>query len=267
MKQKIPIPSSQPTWSAHQKENHKKIQEYTLMDDIFMSQVLSHPDACQHVLRIILQEPRLIVHDVIIQKTMPQLYGKSPRLDVTVETPDGRIINVEVQQQQEKHYGRRLRFYTGTMVTHLLQRGIDYDELPDQIMIYIGDTDIWKHGRTIYEFQMTEIHVAFQIGDGLREIFVNTAVNDGSAIAELMHYFTTADPYDMTQGALSKQVNYYKVEQEGVRFMRSLSQQIYTDGRTEGFAKTVLTYMQKTNCDLKTALNFFEIQDTDRLDL
>ena len=24
-------------------------------------------------------------------------------------------------------------------------------------MIYIGDTDIWKHGRTIYEFQMTEI--------------------------------------------------------------------------------------------------------------
>jgi len=65
----------------------------------------------------------------------------------------------------------------------------------------------------------------------------NTAVHDGSAIAELMQYFTTADPYDMSHGALSKQVNFYKVEQEGVRFMKSLSQQIYEEGRVEGQAQ------------------------------
>lgn len=161
MTQKIPTEQLQSTWSEGQKKRHKEVQEYTLMDDIFMSKVLSDPAACQHVLRIILQEPQLIVREVIAQKTMPQLYGKSARLDVTAEMPDGRIINVEVQQQPEKNYGRRLRFYSGTLVSHLVQRGIDYEELPDQVMIYIGDTDIWKRGRTIYEFQMTEIHVAF----------------------------------------------------------------------------------------------------------
>ncbi len=264
MKQKKPTPLPKPTWSAQQKEEYEKIREFTLMDDIFMSQVLSHPDACQHVLRIILQEPGLIVHDVTTQKTIPQLYGKSSRLDVTAETPDRRIINVEVQQQPEKYCGKRLRFYTGTMVTHLLQRGIDYDELPDQIMIYIGDTDIWGHGRTIYEFQMTEIHVAFQIGDGLREIFVNTAVNDGSAIAQLMQYFTTADPNDMTQGALSKQVNFYKVKQEGLRFMRSLSQQIYDEGHTNCMTELILKYMKNHNCTLDAALNALDIDPKDR---
>lgn len=110
MKQKIPKASTYLTWAEQKKKQHKSVQEYTLMDDIFMSTVLSDPLACQHVLRIILQEPALIVREVTVQKTMPQLYGKSPRLDVTAEMPDGRIINIEVQQQPEVHYGRRLGF-------------------------------------------------------------------------------------------------------------------------------------------------------------
>ena len=272
MKQKIPKASTYLTWAEQKKKQHKSVQEYTLMDDIFMSTVLSDPLACQHVLRIILQEPALIVREVTVQKTMPQLYGKSPRLDVTAEMPDGRIINIEVQQQPEVHYGRRLRFYTGTMVSQLLQRGIDYADLPDQVMIYISDTDMWHRNRTIYEFQMTEIYDSFQINDGLREIFVNTVVDDGSAIAQLMQYFTTADPYDMTQGALSQQVNYYKVEQEGLRFMKSLSQQIYEDGhssglvtgRAEGMAKLSLKYMKKHACSLDTALDDLDIELEDR---
>ena len=120
MNQKIPNKLVQPTWDEQQKHRLKTVQEYTLMDDIFMSTVLSDPLACQHVLRIILQEPGLIVREVTVQKTMPQLYGKSPRLDITAETPDGRIINIEVQHQTEQHYGKRLRFYTGTMVSQLL---------------------------------------------------------------------------------------------------------------------------------------------------
>ncbi|MBQ7051005.1 MAG: PD-(D/E)XK nuclease family transposase [Firmicutes bacterium] len=268
MKQKIPKASTYLTWAEQKKKQHKSVQEYTLMDDIFMSTVLSDPLACQHVLRIIWQEPALIVREVTVQKTMPQLYGKSPRLDVTAEMPDGRIINIEVQQQPEVHYGRRLRFYTGTMVSQLLQRGIDYADLPDQVMIYISDTDIWHRNRTIYEFQMTEIYDSFQINDGLREIFVNTTVDDGSAIAQLMQYFTTTDPYDMTQGALSQKVNYYKVEQEGVRFMKSLSQQIYEDGhsngRAEGMAKLSLKYMEKHACSLDTALDDLDIELEDR---
>lgn len=218
------------TWGYRQQQLHKSIQDYTLMDDLFMSTVLTDPLACQHVLRILLQEPDLIVQEVVVQKTMPQLYGKSPRLDVTAETTNGCLMNIEVQQQEEPDYGRRLRFYTGTMVSKLLERGQDYNRLPDQIMIYISSSDIWHRGRTIYEFQMMEIQDAFPADDGLRQIYVNTEIHDGSAIAQLMAYFKTADPLDMSQGDLAKRVHFYKVEQEGVRFMSSLSQRLYDLG-------------------------------------
>lgn len=65
MTQKIPKELAQLTWAELQKQQHKLVQEYTLMDDIFMSAVLSDPLVCQHVLRIILQEPELIVRKVI----------------------------------------------------------------------------------------------------------------------------------------------------------------------------------------------------------
>ena len=42
-----------------------------------------------------------------------------------------------------------------------------------------------------------------------------------------------ADPYDVSQGELSKQVNYYKVAKEGVRIMKSLSQQIFEEGQLQ----------------------------------
>lgn len=37
---------------------------------------------------------------------------------------------------------------------------------------------------------------------------VNAEVDDGSEIAKLMKYFKISDPYDMSQGALSKRVHY-----------------------------------------------------------
>ena len=53
--------------------------------------------------------------------------------------------------------------------------------------------------------------------------------------------------------------------------MKSLSQQIYEDGRAEGNAtgqgKSILTYMRKNNCELEAALKFFDIDETERLDI
>ncbi len=45
--------------------------------------------------------------------------------------------------------------------------------------------------------------------------YVNAAVDDGSEIARLMEYFKTADPDDMSQGALPRRVHFLKCE-EGI---------------------------------------------------
>lgn len=204
-----------------------------------MSTVLADKKACQHVLRIILRDTAIVVRDVVVQKTMTQLYGKSSRLDVTAEDGKGRLLNVEVQNQAEKNFARRLRFYSGVMVSQFLSRGDDYNKLPDQIMIYISSSDIWKKGLVLYEFQMTERATGLLAGDGLKHIYVNTEIDDGSAIAKLMQYFKTVDPLDQSQGALSEQVNYYKTNQEGLTIMCEICEKLRNDGRAEGRAEGI----------------------------
>ena len=54
-----------PTWHQRQQELYELIQQYTLMSDLFMSTVLSNKEACQHVLRIILKDPGLIVREAL----------------------------------------------------------------------------------------------------------------------------------------------------------------------------------------------------------
>lgn len=51
------------------------------------------------------------------------------------------------------------------MVSQLLNRGDDYNKLPDQIMIYISSSDIWKKGLVLYEFEMTERATGLLAGD------------------------------------------------------------------------------------------------------
>lgn len=252
-----------PTWHQRQQELYELIQQYTLMSDLFMSTVLADKEACQHVLRIILKDPGLIVREVVVQKTMSQLYGKSSRLDVTAEDSKGRLLNIEVQNQPEKNHARRLRFYSGVMANRLLSCGDDYSKLPDQIMIYISSSDIWKKGLVLYEFQMTESTLGISAGDGLRYIYVNMEIDDGSAIAKLMQYFKTADPLDQSQGALSQQVNYYKINREGLTIMCEICEKLRNDGRAEGIAESNIQYAKKLAAKGMSLDEIAQIAETD----
>ena len=48
---------------------------------------------------------------------------------------------------------------------------------------------VFKQGKTIYHVDKMIRETGIYVDDGLREIFVNTAVNDGSDISELCHVF------------------------------------------------------------------------------
>ncbi len=49
-----------------------------------------------------------------------------------------------------------------------------------------------------------------------------------------MKYFLTADPEDMSQGALSERVRYLKKEEGGQRIMCEVMDRIREEGRKEG---------------------------------
>lgn len=60
-------------------------------------------------------------------------------------------------------------------------------------IVYISQFDIFKQGRTIYHVDKVIRETGTVVDDGLKEVFVNTAVNDGSTISELMSCFLAKD--------------------------------------------------------------------------
>ena len=69
---------------------------------------------------------------------------------------------------------------------------------------------------------------------GLHVIYVNAEVDDGSETAALMRYFKTSDPDDNSQGALSERVHFLKCEEEGIKIMCGITEEIYEIGKEEG---------------------------------
>ena len=117
-----------------------------------------------------------------------------------------------------------------------LQKGEDYDAMPEVYVIYISRTDLWKMGRmeTPVKKYLEGQREDEQYDDGQHVIYVNAAVDDGSKKAALLHYFKTADPDDMSQGPLSRRVRYLKREEGGLNEMCEYSQRIYNGGKEEG---------------------------------
>lgn len=49
-----------------------------------------------------------------------------------------------------------------------------------------------------------------------------------------MRYFKTSDPDDLSQGALSDRVHFLKCEEEGIKLMCKVTEEIYEIGKEEG---------------------------------
>ena len=197
-------------------EQLEQMRRKNLFNNTFMSVALRDKQACQHVLRILLEIPDLMVQEVRTQYAIPRLISKDSVLDV---------LAVD--------HARRVRYYGAMLDSEFLGKGKPYQDMPDVYLIYISELDIWKHGLAIYQVQKSLQDVR-PYDDGMRVLYVNAAVDDGTARARLMRYFRTADPKDQSQGALSERVQYLKTEEGGIREMDELLEEVYLEGKEDG---------------------------------
>ena len=75
------------------------------------------------------------------------------------------------------------------------------------------------------------------VDDGLHEIFVNTTVNDGTAIADLMSCFIKKEFKNDNFPKLSQKVKELKSTEGGANTMSAISETIYAEGKAEGLAE------------------------------
>ena len=70
--------------------------------------------------------------------------------------------------------------------------------------------------------------------DGIHVTYVNAEIEDGTEVSQLMKYFKTTDPEDMSQGELSKRIHFLKCEEGGLKVMCEMSEKWIEEGRAEG---------------------------------
>ncbi|MCD7765060.1 MAG: Rpn family recombination-promoting nuclease/putative transposase [Lachnospiraceae bacterium] len=223
------------------KRNAEIIRSSNLLNDTFVSIALEDAEACQYVLRIILGTNDLNVVTVKGQYRLLNLTAKDSILDVFAQDSRGRLMNLEIQRRDTVDHPRRTRFYSSMMDKSILDKGMNYNELPDVYVIYISETDLWHAGKAIYKVEKTlgAGKTAIPYDDGSNIIYVNAEVDDGSAIAQMMKYFKSADPDDMSHGDLSKRVRYLKREKGGYERMSAEAEELYNLGVEDGIEKGI----------------------------
>ena len=119
---------------------------------IFYKVMRHHPDACQHLIEILLGI-KIEKMEMIGEETMMVDFGaKAIRLDVFVKDSK-RMYDVELQIADTKELPERSRYYQGIMDIDSLKSGQQYKELKDSHIIFICMDDIFGKKLPVYTFE------------------------------------------------------------------------------------------------------------------
>lgn len=201
-------------------EDLQRLRGFRLLDDDFLTKCFEgDPQYIQLVLRIVLEMPNLEVVDVHTQVFVENLLNRSVRLDVVATDSVGRKMNVEIQRA-DKGAGRKCARYNSSMMdANLLQKGADFDTLPETYVVFITEHDVIGDGQPIYKIERHISSSGKKFDDGSHILYVNGEYQDETPIGKLMHDFSCTDPADMYYDKLADRVRFFKESKEGIAIM------------------------------------------------
>ena len=127
---------------ARYKRYKSILKDLTIMSDVFMRNVFKKRECTEYVLQVIMEKKNLRIINQVLQKDYKNLQGRSAILDCVVRDSDGKQMDVEIQQDNEGASPKRARYHSGLMAMNTLNPGQDFDELPENYVIFITRTDV-----------------------------------------------------------------------------------------------------------------------------
>ena len=218
-------------------EKRERVMALRPIDDVFFEVLARNPEVDEEILQTILEDRQLKVTEVIVQQSERNLYGKSVRLDALCTLGDGTKCNIEVQRFENDNHLKRARYNASSITVNESQTGALYEDVINVIIVYISEFDFLKGKKTIYHIDKVVRETNEVIDDGLREVFVNTCVDDGSDIAELMRCFIQRYVDNPKFPKLSNEVQELKMTEGGLSAMSEVLEKYIEEGRIEGLAQ------------------------------
>ncbi len=255
------------------------IQDLTLFDDELMT-LAFHEDCefTEFLLNAICPQAGFKVTDVRTQQTLPNIMGRSLKLDILANDAFGRKVNIEVQQLPKGAAPVRARFHSSLLDVHLLEKGQSFDDLPTTYIIFMTKTDVLGGGLPVYtvERQIQELQKPFD--DKTVILYVNGACMDDTLLGRIMHDFQCASPNKMKCQTVANKLKDIKNSEEE-RSMGALFDMFYDEGRDKGLeeghnkgleegaqrkcVQMICKHMRKSQCTLDEALEWFDVSENE----
>ena len=197
------------------KERDEYLRGLNPIDDLMFRKMAEHKEFCEEILRVILGDQKLVVTDNMQQFYLKNLQGRSVVLDAKCITGDGRYINIEVQKANDDNHLKRVRYNASVLTANVTEAGKQFEFVPDICIIFISAFDLFKGNLPLYHVVKTVKETGQVIEDGLTEIYVNAAVDDGSKLAKLMKVFTKNDVYDEADFPVTSEIKARFKKDEG----------------------------------------------------
>ncbi|MBK5896537.1 Rpn family recombination-promoting nuclease/putative transposase [Catonella massiliensis] len=197
------------------KERDEYLRGLNPIDDLMFRKMAEHKEFCEEILRVILDDYKLVVTDNMQQFDIKNLQGRSVVLDAKCITGDGRYINIEVQKANDDNHLKRVRYNASVLTANVTETGKKFEFVPDICIIFISAFDLFKGNLPLYHVKKVVVETEQIIDDGLTEIYVNAAVDDGSKLAKLMKVFTNNDVYNEADFPVTSEIKARFKKDEG----------------------------------------------------
>lgn len=225
----------------------QNIKDFRPIDDVFFEVLADDSGVCEEILRVIMNDDKLTVDEVIVQSSNRNIYGRSVRLDALCYLGSGKRVNIEVQRSDNDDHLRRVRFNSASITES--NPGERFADVVDVYVVYISEFDIFNGNSPIYHIDKLVRETGEVIDDGSLEIFVNTVVDDGSDIAELMSCFKQKVVNNPKFPKLSNRVKMLKTTEGGASVVCEVMERYQAEAVKEGSIRTLV----ETGCDFNAS--------------
>ena len=219
--------------------NRSKIEKLCLFDDCFMAVCFDGAnEETQLIVREFTGKKDAIVESVKTHYNISSITKRSVIFDILARDENGTRFNVEIQRADDGASPKRARYYSSMLDSTLLEKGEDYEKLPQTYVIFLTENDVFKKGRAITRIERIVIDDNESFCDGEHIIYVNGDYTDESTeIGRLIADFKQKDYTKMNNKLLSERVKHFKVG-EGSEKMCSVLDEVRQEGRQEGIIES-----------------------------
>ena len=245
----------------HRLEVESIVAQLRAIDDIMFRKLCENIAFVEEILRVILEDDKITVVEVIPQDSIQNLRGRSVILDAYCKLGNGSYCNVEVQRSDSDDHFRRVRYHAACITANVVNPGEQFEQVDDLVVVYISEFDPFDEGRTVYHVRNMVEETGRAVLDGLREIYVNTKYNDGSEIAELMQCLLEPVGTNPKFPALAKELQAEKgnvkgdesmcklVEEYAQKRAKEYGEKQKAEGKAEGVLETLVSLVKEKSLD------------------